>query len=489
MTNSRREKSRVHTGMVLLLLFCAALSLRLLHIHERRQLPDYARPTMDSKYHDDWAWGLASGQWEPRLAATRSEPYFRAPLYPYALSGVYRVFGRNYDAVRLFQALIGSINVVILFLVSCRLFGQTAALLSSLLFLAYWPLTYFDGELLIPALAVFLDLSLILFLILASRSQSWRIWALSGLVLGLSAITRPNVLLAVPVIGVWIWRVSRLSGPRVWRQRVMAFCLGALLIVGVVTVRNAIVGRDLVLIASQGGVNFYIGNNPHSNGVTAIVPGTRGDWWGGFDDTRRIAEASTGGKLKPSEASAYWYDRSFAFWREQPTATAKLYLRKLALLLGNSEVSNNRQVYFMRAQSNALKHLPVNFAFILGFSILGLSVVLCRRPAGAGDRQNSRERLSRLLPLYFAVPYAVSVILFFITSRYRLPICAVLLPYAGCGMHEAWLLALIRHKSGRFEGVGESYEAELVGTDLRKSKDRGPLGLCNTARSVEHLKA
>ena len=57
---------------------------------------------------------------------------------------------------------------------------------------------------------------------------------------------------------------------------------GVLLVVVLpITIRNCAVGGDAVLIASQGGVNFYIGNNPDSDGRTAIVPGTPGDWWGG----------------------------------------------------------------------------------------------------------------------------------------------------------------------------------------------------------------
>ena len=41
-----------------------------------------------------------------------------------------------------------------------------------------------------------------------------------------------------------------------------------------VTVRNYVVDRDLVLISYKSGIAFYIGNNPLSDGMTAIVPGT-----------------------------------------------------------------------------------------------------------------------------------------------------------------------------------------------------------------------
>jgi Flp pilus assembly protein TadD len=433
-----RVKPIFRTGLILGLLFCLAFSLRILHVQDRKQLPDFTRPTMDSKYHDEWAWGLASGSWDPDIVSVRTDPYFRAPLYPYCLAGLYRVLGRDYYAARLVQALIGAATVVLLFLVTIRLFGRRAAILASLLYIGYWPMTYFSGELLMPVVVIALHLTMILILLVASGKRSVLLWALSGTILGMSAIARPNVLLVAPFLGIWIWRVVRSAnyGPSPWRS-LLAFYLASLAVVAPVTFRNAIVGGDLVPIASQGGVNFYIGNNPEADGVTAIAPGTRGDWWGGFEDTRKLAEAELGHELKPSQISRYWYGRGLTFWPDHPVGTAKLYLRKLVLLFGNAEISNNRQIYFMRSRSRVLRSLPVNFSVLFAFAALGVIGVLQMRSTRKDDCYGVKKR-ERLLLLYFAVPYAASVLLFFVTSRYRLPVCATLLPLAGWGMSLVW---------------------------------------------------
>ena len=75
------------------------------------------------------------------------------------------------------------------------------------------------------------------------------------------------------------------------------------------TVRNYVVSRQFVPIAWQAGTDFVIGNNPQSDGVTAIVPGTRSSWWGGFDDVKRLAEAAAGRPLKGAEIDRYWLAR------------------------------------------------------------------------------------------------------------------------------------------------------------------------------------
>ncbi len=89
-----------------------------------------------------------------------------------------------------------------------------------------------------------------------------------------------------------------------------------------VTLANTLSG-DFVLIASQGGVNFYIGNNPESDALRAVVPGTRTDWWGGYNDAIFMAEEALGRKLKPSEVSRYWYGRGLEFLWVFPRQSGK----------------------------------------------------------------------------------------------------------------------------------------------------------------------
>ena len=204
-----------------------------------------------------------------------------------------------------------------------------------------------------------------------------------------------------------------------------ALALGTLAAVLPVTIRNRVVGKDIVPIAWQDGGNFYIGNNPESNGTTAVIPGTRADWWGGFDDWRRIAIEDEGRGLQPSEISRYWYRRGFDFLAHDPGAATRLYVRKLQLLLGNGEASNQEQMYFERNRSAVLSRLPVNFAMILALSAFGLVWLL-------------RVRDRRALIMHaMAATYALSVLIFFVSSRHRLPFAVFLIPGAAVRLRGA----------------------------------------------------
>jgi hypothetical protein len=278
------------TAAVLLISF----AIKLAYLQERRQLPDFAFPSLDAKFHDDWAVGLATGQWSPEMAELRDGPYFRAPLYPYLVSFVYRVFGRSYDVWLLAQIVLGSVSALLMFLFSRAVFGNPAAWVAFGLYLTYWPITYYEAERLMEVLLIFLDTSFLLSAVWAGRQGRPMAWMLPGLLLGLSAITRPNILVVIPFMLWWIHRRTA-SGSDRQLLRVLCFVVATVAVITPVTLRNVIVGHDVVLIASQGGVNFYIGNNVESNGVRAVVPGTRGDWWGGFRDANRMADEARGG--------------------------------------------------------------------------------------------------------------------------------------------------------------------------------------------------
>ncbi len=385
-----------------------AFALRLTYVLQLRSSPLFDHPQMDELYHDQWAQAIAAGE------TFVEGPYFRAPLYPAFLAAVYKAFGHDYLAPRIVQALLGALSCGLLFLIGRGVFGRAVGAVAAFAAAGYWMLIYFDGELLIPSLVVFLDLLLIWLLLRAARTPGALVHGLAGLVLGLSAIARPNILLFGPAVVIWLFVVHR---ERLRRALVCVACVtgGCLLVILPITIRNYAVGDDLVLIASQGGVNFYIGNNPRSDGHTAIVPGTPGDWWGGYYATIARAERALGRKLKASEVSRYYYGQAWDFIRTQPGRFLALLGRKLQLFWSRWEIANNKGIYFWTEHFTPIvRFLPLRFAVVGPLGILGL--VLCWRRRG------------ELFPLWgFILVYMASVVLFFCTARYRTPVLPPLL--------------------------------------------------------------
>jgi cytochrome c-type biogenesis protein CcmH/NrfG len=201
----------------------------------------------------------------------------------------------------------------------------------------------------------------------------------------------------------------------------------AALVILPVTIRNYVVSRQFVPIAWQAGTNFYIGNSPVSDGVTAVVPGTRPTWRGGYDDVRRLAEEALGRPLKGAEIDRYWLGRGFEFWREQPGKALVLLARKAFLWFAGYEMSNDRDLYGAKRHSfmNVLlfnsRFLKFPFGVLLPLALTGVWLL--------------RREWRRLLPVYlFAGAYSVSFIVFFVCSRFRAPMVPLVAILAVMGL-------------------------------------------------------
>src|SRR6185295_1142051 len=115
----------------------------------------------------------------------------------------------------------------------------------------------------------------------------------------------------------------------------------------------------------QAGVNLWIGNNPQSDGASALLPGTRADWWGGYQDTIQLAEAAEGRPLKASEVSEHYVRRVRAWWAAQPRAAVRHMLWKARLFVSQRELGNNQDERFFALHFSALlRALPIGFGLV-----------------------------------------------------------------------------------------------------------------------------
>ena len=417
---------------LLLSIILLAASIRGVYLYQScANNPGFDTPSIDSLYHDRWAQEIASGDF------WGEGTFFRAPLYPYFLAGIYALFGHNYLVPRLFQHLLGLVALLLVYFVGRKVFDRRTALLSAFVGASYWVFIYFEGELLLDSLAMLLNLILIYYLLFCSLDSSrWR-WLGAGALLGLSAITRPNILIFVPAVWLWIYLLSREKNElRRALSAALFFLLGALLLIFPVTLRNLLVGEDFVLIASQGGINFYIGNNPHSDGGTANLPEFGNTWE--YSDARFLAEQETGKLLKPSGVSRFYYRRGLDFVFEEPTKFLKLLLRKLYLFTNSFEISNNQDLYFAKRYASITNYLPLGFQLIGPFALLGLLLLVI----------NKIKRTRKLnITIFFVLFYSLSVIAFFVTARFRLPVLLFMILFASRAFF--WLWETLREKKVR----------------------------------------
>jgi len=422
-----------------LLVLLPALLLRLWHLFEYSSWPTFRVPLMDARYHTEWAERLATG-------GTDAISYFRAPFYAWVLAGC-RMLGADLVwGPRWLQLLLGLGCVLLTHRIALRTTTRGFALFAGLLAGLLWLPVHHETELLLETL---FSAQLLLLAYLATRTAACPGGSASlalGLVLGLAAITRPNALVWIPLL-VWTivaWPIltrargarSRGEGgaqhedasPFVARARgISCFALvcGFVLAIAPAWWHNARVGDPGTIIAWQGGINFYLGNNPAASGWSATAPGLRTDWQGGYEDAIRLAQEARGRTLRPSEVSSYWTARGIQFWRSDPGQAAALTLRKLRLFLSPWEIKNNEDPRFARSQLASLKFLPSGYGLWLPPSLVGAALLL------------RRGRRERWLVLAFVL-YACSVVPFFVCSRYRVPVLYLLPIFAATFLEETW---------------------------------------------------
>lgn len=410
-------------------LFLGALAVHLLFLMQYANSPFFWVPRLDALYHDMMAQQILKN-------ALPAEPFFRAPAYGYFLAGIYALFGvENYIAVRAIHALLGSVSVVFLYLIGCRLFSTRVGILAAVSMALYGPLIFHLSDLHTPVLEVFclllfcllyLQLREIICPTIPARAQGEKdlqkglILALvAGLIVGVWAIARPNALLAIPVA------LIALVGRRPTKNALIAcvaFLVGTALFPLLVTLRNATVGKDTVFIAWFGGINLYLANQPNSNGMYSGSP-KRYHFKGDYEEVVALyakdeAEKALGRPLKYSEVDRYWRQRAGDFWRETPGDALKLAGKKLVLIFTRREIRNIVGYDYIRTEwTSALNFAFFGFWYAGPFGLLGIVLAWRTHP-------DSRP-LGALTLLYL-----LSFVAFIAADRYRVSLIPLLLLFA-----------------------------------------------------------
>jgi len=329
-------------ALAVVALMVCGFALRVVFALAMEAHPPHQVPILDSAFHVDWAHATAAGREYPPLAG---RPFFRAPLYPWFLAAIFYLFGDGLFVPRLIQCALGAITIGLVYLVGRRSFEPRAAFVAAAIAATYWLLIYFDGELMSETLVVPLVL-FALWLTLGLADSSSRPGAFgAGALWGASALARPNVLLFAPLVPLWLLWLRR---PRPVRGLAAAawFGVGVLAPILPVTAYNTFVKGDFSLIASYGGVNLWLGNNPESDGIDAWMPGARRGWWEGYYDAIALAERAAGHPLRASEVSHYYSALAWDFLWNHPDQSLPLLGRKFALFWAG-EYGNNEPELFV----------------------------------------------------------------------------------------------------------------------------------------------
>ncbi|MFZ1946686.1 MAG: tetratricopeptide repeat protein [bacterium] len=390
-----------------LVIFAVAAALRLTYTLTSRHSPFFGHLDLDTKFYDAWARRLAAGDW------VGGEVFFMGPLYPYFLGLVYKIFGPSILAAKLVQSLVGSLSAGVIYLLGKECFGSVVGILAGLLAALYVPFIFTDTLLLFPVLATLLNALMLYWLCRASARPSAPAFFAGGVFAGLSAAGNASVLAFMPLAVGYIM-LARKWPPASSFRKALVFAIGVAVVVLPIMVRNYAVGRDVVPLTSNAGLNFYIGNSPAATGAYVKPEGLDI-----YTDPagQAMAERALGRQLKPSQVSAWWWSRAAAYIDQHPGPFARNMLRKLFFFWSVYEIPQIEHLPFERQYSWVLKIPTPSFGMICPLGILGAALAL-------------RRRKEAWLGLLFMLAYSASIIAFFVVARYRLPMVPALLVFA-----------------------------------------------------------
>ena len=417
------RKQLMRVNRTLLIILGMSLLIRILYLWFYHNLPDWYQLTIDNNYHVHWAQVIANGNiWGDTT-------YFRAPFYVYCLAFLYAVLGTSLWVARLFGLLVGLASICLTYLIGKKLFNEKTGLIAATIQGVYPIIIYFESELLLDSLFLFLVQLTVYRLLIWTEKHTVKNLFIAGVVLGLAAITRPTILVLVPLLLVIaiIYRKKITS----FKKQVIVLLLGIAVFIAPVFLRNLIIAGDPVLIASQGGINFYIGNNEVADGVSAIMPEPMGFNWR-IRHVVYIAEKAEGRELTPGEVSSYWIRQAITWIRNHPLDFIKLYGKKLFYNISNKEISNNRDFHWFFQKIPLLKYNPLSFGLLLIFTVIALFTAV---------RRNKRAQIL----LAFMVLYITAGALFFFNSRYRLPLLPYYFIFAAAGVQHLLITCKERH--------------------------------------------
>ncbi|HLI09851.1 MAG TPA: glycosyltransferase family 39 protein [Ktedonobacteraceae bacterium] len=368
----------------------------------------------------------------------------RAPLWPAIIAAIYGVLGPHDHYVRLFLCFVGAGTCTLIYLFAKDLFGRRIALFAGLLAAIYPFLYIYDGWLYSESVYIFLLLAFTYALYRLQRNPNWQWMLLSGILLGLASLERPNGLIILASFLAWavvIGWAKVLSWPAAAKSAIIIGVVSTLLFIPW-TIRNYEVTHALVPVAvgngkvMLGAYNDMILERPQYYGIW-IIP---------TESTPAIAAqfpANCAGACEVQRDSTYQKDA--IKWIESHLSDMPLLLRLHFTNLW-SITTQEADLPINRFPDRLSSKLVVDMMEVITpivFALAALGLVL------------TRKRWRELLFIYLMIVITViQALVFYGIPRFRAPIEPMLI-----------LLA-----AGALWGIGKLIEQQRKGQATEQDK-------------------
>ena len=399
---------------------------------------------VDERIYHEWAKKIADGSFASKTV------YEYSPLFAYLSAGIYRLFSPDFFYIRILNIVFGVFTCWMVYLLGSAIADRRTGLLAGLMAALYKPFIFYSIVPLKETLAVALfALACYLAVIVLKQDdlygrppspagprsriallfRKYRLVCLTaslGMAAGLLLNVRPNAVVLIPIFPLLILWYANKNGTPLKKifMGLLLYVLGLFLAVSPFVIRNIRVAGEFALTTSQAGFNLYLGNNlknpdPYYRPVSfaSTSPFEQG--------IQFTIEASRreGKQLSPGEASKHWTKEVIRSALSQPAEFAWKGIQKTLVLLNRYEAGDHYDIDFISRFAPFFKLPLISFWLILPLGMAGLIL--------RGIR-NDRGRMLLTILLF----YGLTLIVFFTTDRYRLPMLVILIPLAAMGIME-----------------------------------------------------
>lgn len=393
-----------------------------------RDTPFFSHFFLDPQFYRELALKIAGGQPFPEGI------FWYHPLYPYFLAACMKLLGPGLLWIRVVQSAVGAASCVLVYDIGKRTFGRETGILAGILAATYGFFIFSEFTLESEFLAVFFCLASLACLVRLERAGRPRaILALAGGFSGLFMLTRANT---VPAF-VAAWLVLRRKDRKEGLIHAAIFLAGVAAVFAPFTWEIWRETGKFVLIGGHGGVNFFIGNSPFTDGSYPNVPFISNNPWKEQADYARFASNLAGRSMGYFEASEFLFGHTLRQIAGDPPAYLYLLGKKLWLFFRAYEIPDNLMNYpFVRERySTLLRVLPFEWGAVAALGLVGMALAW---------RQKKRPTV-----LYvYAAGYVLFLIQFFIRARYRLPVIPVFMIFAAFAAARIAAMVRARERGG-----------------------------------------
>lgn len=378
---------------IILIMFILALSVRLAYIATHQHEID-----SDEVEYDRLATGLLEAK--GYVASDGSPTSYRPPAYAAFLASIYSFFGKDYNIVRIVQAIIGALTVCLFYLIAYKIFNRTVAVATGIFSSFYMTFVVCTNLLYSETIFTFL-LAFIAYLIVTTDKPNLLKFCALGVLCGFLTLTKSSGVF-MPLIAIFVLLIKMQKRHLSMKKAFVASVILLLCFTAVMlpwTIRNYRIHGRFVPISTNAGLNMYVGIKPVEGKIFGLGP---------RDEVAKRASTI----INEAERNNYFIRATLQAYKEDPTVILRLLIMKFLFFWNiiDWEIMGGGVVNY-------------HFIFIAPFFILGIIFSL----------KNKKEVLLMLLVILY---FTSLVLIFQGVPRYRMPIDGYVIMLGCYGIYE-----------------------------------------------------